>query len=134
MKEIKLPADIDRLGDLYAFLQESIACGGVVLPECKYQELKQASEEIFVNIAYYAYTGRGDVLVRIEAGPTKIKVEFHDSGKAFDPLAFGYGGPSPHNPAHNRGGQGIFLVKELTDDFYYTYCDGHNKLTIVKAV
>ncbi len=50
-----------------------------------------AAEEIFTNIAYYAYEGgeTGTAVIRIKADKERNEIElvFTDSGKKYDPLA-----------------------------------------------
>ena len=96
-----------------------------------------ATEEIFANIANYAYEdGEGDVLVKIslEEDPKAMTICFIDSGIPYDPLA--KPDPDIELSAAKRqiGGLGIFMVKQSMDEMHYERSDGHNILTIKKVL
>lgn len=100
-------------------------------------QVELAIEEIFVNIASYAYpSGRGDVTIAAEVSgdPKELTVVFKDSGVPFDPLA--KEDPDITLPIEQRriGGLGIFLVKDTMDDVTYRYADGMNILTMKKEL
>ena len=94
-----------------------------------------AVEEVFVNIASYAYTpGTGPVRVQV-AFPedlSAVSITFTDSGMAYDPLA--KEDPDIHLPVEDRelGGLGILMAKKLMDELHYEYRDGQNILTLKK--
>ncbi len=99
-------------------------------------EIDLAIEEIFVNIADYAYTPDiGDVVMKAELADDGMKLTliFEDGGTPFDPLK--RPDPDINLPASEReiGGLGIFLVKETMDEMKYEYRDGKNQLTLVKS-
>ena len=94
-----------------------------------------AVEEVFVNIANYAYAPeKGFATVRVEVGgdPVTVTITFIDHGVPYDPLA--REDPDVTLPAEAReiGGLGIFMTKKLMDDVTYTYKDGQNVLTLKK--
>ena len=98
-------------------------------------DLELVVEEIFVNIANYAYapgTGRAVITAELSEDPKAITVVFSDSGIKYDPLA--NEDPDITLPAEERpvGGLGVFLVKKLMDEASYEYSDGKNKLTVKK--
>ena len=95
-----------------------------------------AIEEVFVNIASYAYEGEGntvDVSVTNDYANRLVKVVFKDSGVEFDPLA--KSDPDVTLPAKKRaiGGLGIFMTKKLMDSVSYERVNDKNVLTIEKA-
>lgn len=92
-----------------------------------------AIEEIFVNVANYAYPGTEgevDVNLVIEAG--KACVTFTDSGIAFDPIA--KVDPDINASVEDRpiGGLGIYIVKKSMDGIEYERKDGKNILSFWK--
>ena len=94
-----------------------------------------AVEEIFVNIASYAYPngdGTATISVSESTSPTAIRITFVDSGIPYNPLA--KEDPDITLGAEEReiGGLGIFMVKKSMDDVNYEYTHGHNRLTLVK--
>ena len=100
-------------------------------------QIDLAIEEIFVNIAHYAYApekGDATVCVELTEKPRSTRITFIDRGKPYDPLAAA--DPDVSAPAADRriGGLGVFLVKKTMDDVQYAYRDGQNILTIRKAL
>ena len=133
MKEITLEASLDNLNKALAFIDENLEeaeCG------MKAQmQIDVAVEEIFVNIASYAYApGRGSATLRLELKeePRSAVITFLDRGIPYDPLQ--KNDPDVSLPAEERkiGGLGIFMVKKSMDEMHYEYRDGQNILTIVK--
>ena len=98
-------------------------------------QITLAVEEVFVNIASYAYTseeGLATIRAEITDDPRSAVITFIDSGKPYDPLA--KNDPDVTLSAEDReiGGLGIFMVKNLVDDMRYSYQDGKNILSILK--
>ncbi|MBO5866862.1 MAG: SpoIIE family protein phosphatase, partial [Clostridia bacterium] len=96
-----------------------------------------AIEEVFVNVAHYAYgDGVGDVHLKIAFDQTSRTVTFQmcDKGVPFDPLAK----PDPDITltAEERqiGGLGIFITKKTMDTVSYAYENGQNILTMIKKI
>lgn len=134
-KELALEATIENLDVVNAFIDELLApleCS----PKKRFQ-LDLVVEEIFVNIANYAYGDRtGQVVLRVslQQAPPKMKLVFMDEGMAYDPLAKDE--PDVTLPMEERdiGGLGIFLVKKNVEDIHYERKDGKNILTIYKEL
>lgn len=96
-----------------------------------------AVEEIFINIARYAYSPEvGMAAIRIEVfdDPLRVAITFTDQGVPYDPLA--KKDPDVTLSADERpiGGLGIFMVKNSMDDMTYEYRDGSNILTLIKNI
>ena len=98
-------------------------------------QINIAVEEIFVNIASYAYAPEtGIVRIRLQAvkDPARALITFEDSGVPYDPLA--KEDPDVTLSAEERkiGGLGIYMVKQSMDHVRYEYKDGKNILTLEK--
>lgn len=94
-----------------------------------------AVEEIYINIAHYAYApSTGEVEVSCGEENGVFTVMFSDRGKPFDPLA--HADPDITLSADEReiGGLGIFMTKKFMSSVDYRYEDGKNILTITKAL
>ena len=96
-----------------------------------------AIEEVFVNVARYAYgDGEGDVEFGIGFDKESRTVTFRmtDSGIPFDPLKK----PDPDITlsAEDRdiGGLGIFITKKTMDSVEYAYENDKNVLTMTKKI
>ena len=103
------------------------------------RQLDIAIEELFVNVAHYAYpaaTAEQPGSVRISytysAEPPSITVEIADEGIAFDPLSK----PDAVTPDNvfdvQIGGLGILMAKRSVDAMTYRREDGFNVVTVVK--
>ena len=100
-------------------------------------QIRLAVEEIFVNIASYAYdpsVGPAEVRCEVLEDPLRVIIQFLDGGKPFDPLAREDADISEDGLMMREGGLGILLVKETMDDVSYTYENGKNILTILKKL
>jgi sigma-B regulation protein RsbU (phosphoserine phosphatase) len=130
-RDITLPAaleNLDRLLEWTETILEDYSC-----PAGAGQQLTMAAEEIFMNIAHYAYPGKtGDVTVRIGRAGDALAAQFEDGGIPFDPLDW----PNPKTTGaieeRSIGGRGIFLVKKLSDRVTYRRFEDKNLLTIFK--
>ena len=96
-----------------------------------------ASEEIFVNIASYAYPkSLGNVNIKYDYNPNNFKVgiQFIDEGTQFDPTSFLNFNTSKDISERRIGGLGIFMVKKTMDTMEYFYKSGKNNLIISKII
>ncbi|MBQ7150743.1 MAG: ATP-binding protein [Synergistaceae bacterium] len=133
MKELTISAEIPNLDTVIEFVNEELEahdCG----PKVQMQ-IEVAVEEIFVNIAHYAYQpqiGTATVRVEVQPEPQAAVITFIDSGVPYDPLA--KPDPDVTLSAEERevGGLGIYMVKKSMDDVSYEYKDGKNIFTIKK--
>lgn len=133
--EIEIEARTDNLQEVLAFVNARLEKA-----DCSRKAQMQmniAVEEIFVNIAHYAYApATGKVKIRVETAgtPAEGMITFTDEGIPYNPLA--KEDPDVTLSAEERvvGGLGIFMVKNTMDDMRYEYRDGKNILTIVKRL
>ena len=96
-----------------------------------------ALEEIFVNIANYAYgnrEGEAQIAFSYEEKNKMIEMVFSDRGIPFDPT----NRPAPDitgKPVNRPiGGLGIHIVRKTMDEVKYRYEGGKNVLTIRKSI
>lgn len=94
-------------------------------------------EEIFVNIARYAYPEKaGEMLLGIDYDDCEkiFTFRFRDQGIPFNPLD--KPDPDVTLPAEERkvGGLGIFLMKKNMDGYSYTHENNENILTMWKKI
>lgn len=102
-------------------------------------QIDLAVEEIFVNIAHYAYQpGSGDIKVICQAaeneGSPEVRIEFSDEGIAFDPLAKEDPDITLSVEERGIGGLGIFLVKKYMDFVSYERNGNTNVFTMSKKL
>ncbi|MBR5125796.1 MAG: SpoIIE family protein phosphatase [Oscillospiraceae bacterium] len=129
------PANTEALPDILGFVEETLE--GFGCPMKIQMALCVAIEEVFVNIAHYAYdSGDGHVNLGIGFDPDDSTVTFRiaDKGIPFDPLKK----PDPDITlsAEDRdiGGLGIFITKKTMDSVTYAYENGENILTMIKKI
>ena len=133
--EITLDATDENLEAAIAFVDERLEALGCSAP--KQMQIDVAVEELFVNVAHYAYAPEtGKIKIRFESAtdPLRAVITFMDCGVPYDPLAK----PDPDITlsADERpiGGLGIYMAKKSMDEIKYKYVDGQNVLTIVKKL
>lgn len=133
MKELVIEADRNNLMKVQAFIDEDLEA--VDCPMTTQIAIDVAVEELFVNIASYAYEhgeGVAVVQVTVHEEPLSVEITFIDNGKQYDPLAK----PDPDTTLsakeRKKGGLGIFMVKNSMDNVSYEYKYGKNILTIKK--
>lgn len=123
-----------NLDQVLAFLDSQLESWGC--PLRVQMQLDVAVEELFVNIASYAYgekTGTAEIAMDLLPGQI-IEITFRDSGIPYNPLE--KPDPDVTKPAEEReiGGLGIYIVKKSMDEVLYRHEDGQNILTIRKAL
>ena len=134
MKKLTVEANIDNLDQVTDFITRELEDA-----DCSVKvqmQIELAVEEIFVNIAHYAYdpgTGNADVFVGM-TDDGSVCIRFIDSGVPYDPLA--KPDPDVTLSANERavGGLGIFMTKKVMDNISYEYRDGQNILTMEKKI
>ena len=135
MKELFIEAKDENLDTVIAFVEEQLEAYGC--PMKTMMQVDIAVEEIFVNIAHYAYNpavGAATIRAEVTEDPLQVSITFVDNGIPYDPLA--KEDPDITLAAEDRqiGGLGIFMVKKSMDDMTYEYKDGQNILTIKKKI
>ena len=135
MKELRIEALVSCLGTIQEFVREDMIQAG--LNAKSRMQVEVAVEELFVNIASYAYSpNQGEAVIRCDVedldGVAALRIELLDQGKPFDPWK--KEDADVTLPAEERkiGGLGILMVKKTMDRVDYAYKDGWNVTTIWK--
>lgn len=133
MAQITLTAAPDNLEAAIAFVDRQMQAAGC--PVKTMRQIELAVEEIFVNIARYAYApAQGPVTLTCEAegNPCSVTVTFSDQGRPYNPLE--REDPDLTLGAEEReiGGLGILMVKNLMDEVHYEFQAGTNRLRMQK--
>ncbi len=135
MEALQIKALTDNLDRVLDYVNEVLEMMGCSM---KNQiQIDMAVEELFVNIAHYAYKGAaGDAV--IIAGPDPgtgiLRITFIDWGVPFDPLAKKDPDISLSVEEREIGGLGIFMAKKIMDTMNYKYENGQNVLTMTKKI
>lgn len=134
-ENIRLQASSDTLYTVLDAIEAHLDKNGCP-PEIKVEVLI-AVEEIYINIASYAYGGNpGEALVQMEVtqDPKVCRVTFRDKGIPYNPLEREDPDTTLSVEERQIGGLGIYMVKQSMDKVEYEYRDGCNILTIEKRL
>ena len=129
------PAKVDALSDVLGFVEltlENYEC-----PMKTQMAICVALEEVFVNVARYAYPdGEGDMTLGIGFDEESRTVTFRmsDKGVPFDPLKKEDPDITLSAAERDIGGLGIFITKKTMDSLSYAYENGENILTMIKKI
>ena len=135
MFELEIDAKLSNLEEVLDFVNSHLS--NVECPEKTRIQVDIAVEEIFVNIAHYAYNpevGKATIRVEISEKPLTISLTFMDSGKPYDPLSRKDPDVSLSAEERQIGGLGIYMVKKSMDEIQYSYRNGTNMLTFKKKL
>ena len=135
MKELELAATTENLNAVLAFVDEELEAVGCSMRS--QMQIDIAVEEIFVNIARYAYNpevGKATIRVEVQPEPLAVSLTFLDQGVPYDPLAKADPDVSLSAEERQIGGLGIFMVKKTMDDVQYRYENGKNILNLKKTL
>lgn len=130
---ITVPAAAESIDKITEFINaelEKLDC-----PKKTQKQIDIAADEIFSNIAHYAYESKdGSAEIRLEKSdnPKAVTLTFTDSGIPYNPLE--KPDPDVTLSADEReiGGLGIYIVKKTMDEVKYERKDGKNILFVTK--
>ena len=134
-EELIIEAVVDNLEAVNLFVHKFIEQFEV--SKRTLMQLDLIVEEIFVNIASYAYspnTGSVKILIEAKEEPLTVSLTFIDSGVPYNPLE--KSDPDINLSVNDRqiGGLGIFITKNLVNDISYRFVDGQNVLQLTKSI
>lgn len=133
--ELTVEAVVDNLEKVTSFVDERLE--EVECPVKVQMKINIAIDEIFSNIAHYAYcpeTGMVTVQIEFIKEPLTACITFIDQGAPYNPLSEPDPDTSLSVEERQIGGLGIYLVRKSMDDVSYEYRDGENILTIKKEI
>ena len=105
-------------------------------PKAQYQ-IDVCIEEIFVNIASYAYpdgNGNASFAFGFDENERLMTLVIKDSGVPFNPLERAEPDITLSADEREIGGLGIFITKKTMDTVSYEYKNGNNILTMTKKI
>jgi len=132
MKELLIDAELANLGTVLGFVAGELK--GADCPLKQQTSIILAVEEIFVNIAQYAYTPEiGGVAIRVSVSK-EVTIEFEDEGIPYNPLENEDPDITSGIEEREIGGLGVFMVRQIMDRVIYRHEAGKNVLTISKQI
>lgn len=133
MKELILHAQTENLDQVLEFVNEILEKHNC--PMYVQLELDIAVEELFVNIAHYAYTPQeGSATIQVSFEEKQVVIVLIDQGKPYNPWAKEDPDITLSLEDRQIGGLGIYMVKNSMDEVDYRYEDGKNVVTIKKDI
>ena len=128
------PAQLSAMDDVFAFLTDQAMA--VSADEKSLDSLLMIAEELFVNIASYAYEkgGNAKIFCCTTNDPPCIYVLFTDRGIPYDPTKRTEEVAAASVETLTPGGLGIIMVRKMSDAMEYRYIDGENQLYIKKLL
>ena len=131
-REIKIEAQCDKLNTLQDILREDLEKMGC--PMDRQMTLEICVEEVFVNIASYAYGEEtGEAFILEEIRPNDIMLCFKDRGIPYNPLEKEDPDTTLSVEERKIGGLGVYMVKTMMDSVSYEYRDNCNCLTMTMS-
>jgi len=138
-QHLEVKADKDSFDEVMSFLSDTLEAAGC--PPSMMKRIAIAAEEIFVNVASYAYDERAamdgtdtmTVSCITDDEDNEVDITFIDHGVPYDPLAKEDPDITASVEERQIGGLGIFMVKEMMDEVAYSYDGRNNKLVIRKG-
>jgi anti-sigma regulatory factor (Ser/Thr protein kinase) len=101
--ELELPGDIGAPALARRALDERVAHG---FGDEQSGTLRLLVTELVTNAILHAGAPGTPVLLRVEVGPARLRVEVHDRGPGFE--------KHDPKPRGSRGGYGLFLVERMS--------------------
>lgn len=131
MTELRVQATPENLDTVLAFINAQLRAAGC--PRSIQHKIDIAAEEIYINIAHYAYDPPpGEVIIQCDTSASCLTLVFSDHGKPYNPLLLRTPDLTASVQERAVGGLGIFLVKQLMDEVSYAFVSGQNTLTLRK--
>ena len=126
-------ASDDRLHDVLSFVEAELEKQDVDMKTT--MAIDVAVEEIFVNIAHYAYEGRpGKAVVGMDFRQDDVYIYLIDTGIPFNPLEVEDPDITAGAEDRNIGGLGIYMVKKSMDECRYERRNNQNVFVMRKAI
>lgn len=129
------PANTDELSAVLGFAEETLEKYGCSMKN--QTAICVALEEVFVNIANYAYgegSGNATLDIGFDEESRNVTLRMTDGGTPFDPLQKADPDITLSVDERQIGGLGIFIVKKTMDTVTYRYENGKNILTMIKKI
>ena len=135
IKKVHVPAEISEFKPFMQWLEG--LCAKCDMQEGQKRKLLVAAEEVFVNIAYYAYPDKlkdkiqeTTITFKYIKPLNEIFLVFTDSGIPYNPLKREDPDITKCLEERSCGGLGILMVKQMMDGVEYEYKNKQNVLTL----
>jgi serine/threonine-protein kinase RsbW len=129
--ECELKSDLKSLAELTDGIEDLLRRAGI--SSSFYNDVLIAVDEIFSNIMIHGYKNEPGGSIRVSAliEGNKFEITFADDGVEFE--------PRKENPKLGKAlltgeypGLGLFITRNLMDEFHYEHVKGENRTRLVK--
>ncbi len=129
----RFPAKTEQLDAAIAFVEAEL--DKIDCPMKSVMQITVCVEEMFVNVASYAYEGQpGEIELSVDDARDTVTITLTDAGIPFDPLAKEDPDITLSADERNIGGLGIFMVKKSMNEVSYERKNDRNIFTMVKHI
>lgn len=124
---LNVTSDLNKLSDFFTQYVKTFQ-----IPDETHDDLRLVIEEIFVNIASYAFQKEvtQSITVELNNSAEAVNITFIDTGIAFNPLTDTTDYSATDD--HCEGGMGIHIIKSLTDKQEYNRVGQSNVFSVTK--
>lgn len=131
---ISVQASTEHLSEVRDFVASYATKLGVSSDEV--DDVRLAVDEAYTNIIKHAYEYDESKFVEIVMGVdnNEFWVSLFDNGKSFDPTEYPDPDVRSRVKAKQRGGVGVYLMKNLMDGIEYHEHDGTNEIRMIKKL
>ncbi|MDR3115052.1 MAG: ATP-binding protein [Treponema sp.] len=130
--ELKVSASVEELNHVVEWVDKILEKETCTIKS--HSQIAIVLEEIFVNIAQYAYTREGDMCIRLGFEGPQMIMQFEDSGQAFNPVEYLSLDTKAGIEQRRIGGMGIYIIRKMTDEISYNRVNDKNIFTIRKTI
>jgi anti-sigma regulatory factor (Ser/Thr protein kinase) len=133
-KTVRIPADVKAIALARQMVAEVAMTAGLRSEAVHHCTL--AVEEACANIIEHGYDAGGasgqciDVICVLL--PDKLLIRILDDSPPYNPLSREDPNPGAGLEQRERGGWGVYFIKQLMDDVAYSYQAGRNQLELTK--
>jgi sigma-B regulation protein RsbU (phosphoserine phosphatase) len=132
--DIKIKNQLSELEDVEEQFEQF--CHTYEIPDTARQQVSMVLDEMLNNVVNYAYRDDKEHIIEVEfiLSGTRLVINLRDDGVPFNPFAL-----DPPNIAlslddREVGGLGIFLVRNVMDEYLYSRHIGRNVVNLVKLI
>jgi len=130
-EELKIPAEVDYLGDLRDFVTK--VCRKYGVTESIINAFKLAIDEAGTNIIRHAYRDwEGFITLRLIVREQTVTISLIDQGHAFDPRNVKDPDLQRYVDIGKKGGLGVFIIRRVIDEIDYRKTEEGNELRLTK--
>lgn len=133
MPEQRFGRSFGSLEAIFAFVDSFLASEGLAADQAF--EIQLVIEELFTNMVKYSRDGRQDIAIGLEREGPRLVISLRDFDvEPFDVTRAPQADVTRPLTERHAGGLGLYLVRQMAEDFRYEYRDRISTVTVVKRL